>query len=143
MEKISKILVGLFFVLSVFVIPVSATGDVYTVNVPNWGAWSSPSKKLTKSYNHTNGRMICVQSNAVLPKYGDFTAGGTKNRISKDYYLLTETTNTGNANNWAKIYYKSGQSNKGRSVSSRACSSNAEPNYNKGIFSWDTDNITG
>lgn len=108
-----------------------------------WGAWSSPSPKLTKSYDHTNGRMICVESNAVLPKYGDFTAGGTSTRISKDYYKLIESSNTGNASNWVKIYYKSGQSSKGRSVSSRACSSDVEPNYNQGVFAWDTDNITG
>lgn len=143
MKKISKILVGLVFLFSVFAIPAFATGDSYIVNVPNWGAWSSPSKALTKSYTHTNGRMICVESSAYLPKYGDFTAGNTNNRISKDYYILIETTNTGNENNWTKIYYKSGQETKGRSVSSRVCSSNIEPNYNQGVFGWNTDNIAG
>lgn len=143
MKKVYKVLFLLVAILCVFATPVFAGGDVFTVKVPNWGAWSSPSPKLTKSYTHSNGVMICVESSATLPKYGDFTTGGTSTRISKDYYMLVETTNTGNSNNWKKIYYKSGYATKGRSVSARACSSNVEPNYNTGIFSWNTDNIPG
>lgn len=143
MKKLYKILLSSLLVFGLFIVPVFADGGVFSVKVPNWGGWSSPSPKLTKDTNDGNGVMICISSTAWLPKYGDFTAGGTSTRISKDSYALIESSNTGNKANWKKIYYKSGYATKGRSVSARAASSNIEPNYNQAGFSWDTDNEPG
>lgn len=143
MKKIYKLLMLLMIAFSVLTVPAFAGYGSFRVNVPNWGGWSSPSTALTKDTTDENGVMICLYSDAWLAKYGDFTSGGTTNRISKDSYALIESTNTANASNWKKIYYKSGYSNKGRSVSARASSSNIEPNYNEGLFAWDTDNEPG
>ena len=143
MKRVYKILASLVVILCVFTVPVFADGDVFRVEVPNWGGWSKPSPKLRKSTTDSSGVMICIYSGSWMLKYGDFTNGGTSTRISKDYYALVDSSNTGNAGNWKNIYYKSGYNTVGRSVSARACSSNIEPNTNSGTFSWDTDNEKG
>lgn len=138
MKRFKRILVSLLVVCT-FTISAYAGSGSFEVSVPSWGAWCAPSPSLIKDTTNSYGEMLCFVSNAYLPKYGDFTAGGTSTRISKDYYMLVTTTNTGNPNNWTHIYYKDGYATKGRSVSARACSSNIEPNYNTGFFDWDTD----
>lgn len=143
MKKVYRILLSLVLLVGIFSVPVFAGYGSFSFNVPNWGGWTDPSPRVTKDTNDGNGVMICIYSSAWLPKYGDFTAGGTSNRISKDSYALIESTNTGNCSNWKKIYYKSGYATKGRSVSARASSSNIEPNYNSATFNWDTDNEPG